>query len=119
MLLFTEWLQNKNLNEGLAVGQSATPRLGFSPMRSALEKIVRASQKGYEPFSLDMSVLRSQLGLDAEEMQALKAANLFLPQGFLNQDSVVKAYKNLAKTAPNMIPKQNHVSPAPPPPPIK
>jgi len=116
MKLFTEWLKEKNLTEGLAVGQGNSPQIGTNPTRSSMEKVIRAAQKGTEPFDLNPTVLRSTLGLSSEEMDSLRKRNLFNSNGFLDKQAFANFYKALTGSNPSIAPAG--VKPAPPAPPM-
>lgn len=76
---FKEWVAAKQLNEGMPFDWQPSPRMHKDPLMSALAKVRKSEKEGDMPYRGNFcgyDVIKVRLGLDDEELQALKNANL-------------------------------------------
>jgi hypothetical protein len=80
MGIFNEWLEKRNITEGIPVGWSPSPSIGGNPLRSALEKMVRGLSSGQLDHGyVDGGAVKLSFGLDDRELQYLKNLKLIVP----------------------------------------
>lgn len=79
MKTFQEWLKNKSLNEGRPADWAPSPRMHNDPLASARMKVNAGDKAGQMPYTgnfAGIDPIQARLGLDDEELQALKNARL-------------------------------------------
>jgi hypothetical protein len=79
MKTFQEWLKNKNLNEGRPADWAPSPRMHNDALASAIKKVQMGDKAGEMPYTgnfAGIDPIQTRLGLDDEELQALKNARL-------------------------------------------
>lgn len=111
MINFLDWYHQK-LTEGMPANWSPTNQIGNDSIRSAFEKIDRASKAGKQPFSgnfVDRRVIQTHLGFNDQEMQALSRFNLIVKEPYgmnIDQKRFNKFYKQLVgiPVKPNFSP---------------
>lgn len=76
---FKEWVAAKELNEGMPFDWEPSPRMHKDTLMSALAKVRKSEREGGMPYRGNFrgyDVIKVRLGLDDEELQALKDAKL-------------------------------------------
>jgi hypothetical protein len=97
MKTFQEWIATKQLNEGRPADWQPTPRMNNNPFRSALAKVEDGEKRGEMPYTgnfAGIDAIQTRLGLDDEELQALRDSRLIArgPEGGWN---VIKTNQQL------------------------
>jgi len=128
MGIFNEWVAKKKLTEGVPAGWKPSARIGFDPLRSSLEKIVRGLKSGQlDQGYTDSGVIKTIFGLDDDELQRLKNLKLIgrddSEDGYgwvINKERLASVYKQMsggmsARMPPDATPR----IPLPPPPPTR
>jgi hypothetical protein len=77
MKRFTDWVKDKQLNEGRPANWSPSPRLDKDPLKSAVAKILKSKIPDTKEHA-GLQVLSDDLGLDEQEYLAAKNAKLFV-----------------------------------------